>query len=634
MAKMWEFDAFIDEGDEDFASYVERFGHYCKVANVQDEELKKSAFITAIGKKAYKTLKDLLLPSKPEEKSFKDLVKVLSEHYGPTSQVIAERFKFNRRYQGEGESVAVFAVALKHMAAKCEFGQFLDDALRDRFVAGLRNPAIQTGLLKKKELTFETACEFAKSVELAERESRGFRPVAGTDAEVHAIKKTSRKPVSGSETRTAKNKCYRCGEEHDANSCRYRKTRCYHCKRTGHLSRVCRSRQTTADAVHNVDDEQPDSELLLYSVYHVGTTKRPYEVEVRLEGMTVKMQVDTGAAVSLLSESLFKLLKQPPSLAQCALKLKTYGGTPLEVIGQGQVAVEYNGQRKVLQIIVVPGDKPALLGRDWIESLGVDLNSIHEVHTELAPDSLVRRTNAVQHTRTPPYHPASNGAAERLVQTVKRSLLRQFRDEESTGVTRTIRHRLDQFLFVYRNTPCPTTGKTPAELFLSWKPRTRLSILHPELAKRTERGITQGQSRPNGTSWREFEAGDSVRVRGTRPGDPRWLEGTVVRRVSLSTYIVRVQSQERVIHVDDITSHAFAIPAPRTIRIPEETSTQQPPDPALAVQPQVEDETGTPLATPVSTEDEVATENNAPVPQLRRSSRTRKQPERYGFETK
>ncbi|XP_064464346.1 uncharacterized protein K02A2.6-like isoform X3 [Ornithodoros turicata] len=244
------------------------------------------------------------------------------------------------------------------------------------------------------------------------------------------------------------------------------------------------------------------------------------------------------------------------------------------------------------------------------------------------------RTNAVQHTRTPPYHPASNGAAERLVQTVKRSLLRQFRDEESTGVTRTIRHRLDQFLFVYRNTPCPTTGKTPAELFLSWKPRTRLSILHPELAKRTERGITQGQSRPNGISWREFEAGDSVRVRGTRPGDPKWLEGTVVRRVSLSTYIVRVQSQERFVHVDDITSHAFAIPAPRTIRIPEETSTQQPPDPALAVQPQVEDETGTPLATPVSTEDEVATENNAPVPQLRRSSRTRKQPERYGFETK
>lgn len=57
MAKMWEFDAFIEEGDEDFASYVERFGHYCKVAGVQDEELKKSAFISAIGKKRTRRLR-------------------------------------------------------------------------------------------------------------------------------------------------------------------------------------------------------------------------------------------------------------------------------------------------------------------------------------------------------------------------------------------------------------------------------------------------------------------------------------------------------------------------------------------------------------------------------------------------
>ncbi|KAH9384861.1 hypothetical protein HPB48_026890 [Haemaphysalis longicornis] len=124
-----------------------------------------SRFAPPQRKKAYKTLKDLLLPAKPEEKTFEDLVKVLSDHYEPSSQVIAERFKFNRRYQGEGESVAAFAVTLKHTAAKCNCGTFLDDALRDRFVAGLRNSTIQTGLLKKKELTFESACVFAKSVE-------------------------------------------------------------------------------------------------------------------------------------------------------------------------------------------------------------------------------------------------------------------------------------------------------------------------------------------------------------------------------------------------------------------------------------------------------------------------------------
>lgn len=396
MAKMWEFDAFIEEGDEDFASYVERFGHYCKVAGVQDEELKKSAFISAIGKKAYKTLKDLLLPAKPEEKTFEDLVKVLSGHYEPSSQVIAERFKFNRRYQGEGESVAAFAVTLKHMAAKCNYGTFLDDALRDRFVAGLRNSTIQTGLLKRKELTFESACVFAKSVELAERESRGFRPTANTDADIHALKKTGKEPEFASKPKNSSmQSCYRCGQEHDARCCRYRKFKCHLCKRVGHLARMCRCKQPAPGTVHNVSDEASGgTELLLHGVYLVGT-EQPYEVEVQIAGQLVKMQVDTGAAVSLVPECVYRQLKQPPQLAKCEMKLKTYGGATLQVKGQAEVLVDYKGQRKVLPIIVVPGEKPALLGRDWIANLGMDLNSIHEVHAQPSVDSILSRYASV-----------------------------------------------------------------------------------------------------------------------------------------------------------------------------------------------------------------------------------------------
>ncbi|XP_049523897.1 uncharacterized protein LOC119454128 [Dermacentor silvarum] len=489
MAKMWEFDAFLEDGDKDFASYVERFEHYCEVANVQEEKLKKSAFIMAIGKNAYKTLKDLLLPATPAEKSLEDLVKVLSDHYEPASRIIAERFRFNRRYQAEGETVATFAVALKHLAAKCKYGTFLDDALRDRFVAGLRNPAIQTGLLKKKELSFESACDFAKSVEMAEQESRGFRPGSGTEADVHAIRKTGRKAAfagkPGKQYEATKTKCHRCGQEHDASSCRYRKARCYSCKRTGHLARVCGQRPPGAGKIHAVADQQEDNEMMLYAVHHAGLAKQPYQVELMLGRKRVQMQVDTGAAVSLISEDLWKQLVNPPPLTPSTVKLKTYGGAPLEVKGQAEVPVEYNGQRKILPVVVVPGNKPALLGRDWIENLDVDLNGIHTVQAELTADNLVKRcrlqrmpgtcrsspaalrearrqiflrSNAVQHVKTPPYHPASNGAAERLVQTVKKNLVRQLRDERRSGQARTIEHRLDQFLFTYRNTPCSTTG--------------------------------------------------------------------------------------------------------------------------------------------------------------------------------
>ncbi|XP_075527088.1 uncharacterized protein LOC142559366 [Dermacentor variabilis] len=245
MAKFLDFEPFVDDG-EDFMSYVERFDHYWKVTQNKDDSLKKSAFITAIGKRLYKTLKDLLLPVKPEDKSFNEIVAVLREHSSPGSKVIAERFKFNRRYQMEGETISAFAVELRHMTARCDFGPFLDDALRDKFVAGLSDASIQASLLKKKELSFETAYNVARSAELAGKESKGFRPTSDKtflDEDVHVIQKgQQRQKARTSAGLAAGASCYGCAEQHDAGDCPYRKARCHYCKKTGHKARACKKK--------------------------------------------------------------------------------------------------------------------------------------------------------------------------------------------------------------------------------------------------------------------------------------------------------------------------------------------------------------------------------------------------------
>ncbi|XP_064470186.1 uncharacterized protein K02A2.6-like [Ornithodoros turicata] len=83
------------------------------------------------------------------------------------------------------------------------------------------------------------------------------------------------------------------------------------------------------------------------------------------------------------------------------------------------------------------------------------------------------KRNGVRKVLIPPYHPASNGAAERVVQTIKNKL-----KKASIGDFKT---QLSRALFSYRTTPHEITGASPAELLCGRKLRTALDNLHPDM---------------------------------------------------------------------------------------------------------------------------------------------------------
>ena len=84
--------------------------------------------------------------------------------------------------------------------------------------------------------------------------------------------------------------------------------------------------------------------------------------------------------------------------------------------------------------------------------------------------------NGIKHLTTAPYHPASNGLAERAVQTLKTRL-----KKITAG---NIEDKLARFLFQYRITPHTTTGQSPAELLMGRRPRSYLDILKPNISDR------------------------------------------------------------------------------------------------------------------------------------------------------
>ena len=122
----------------------------------------------SVGSKGYNLLRDLKAPAKPSEFKLVELLEALSNHFQPKPTIIAGRLHFHKRDQEEGEGMVDYAAALKRCSERCEFGGFLEQALRDRFVCGLRNRQIQKRLLTKTELTWKKALDTAIAMESAE----------------------------------------------------------------------------------------------------------------------------------------------------------------------------------------------------------------------------------------------------------------------------------------------------------------------------------------------------------------------------------------------------------------------------------------------------------------------------------
>lgn len=266
----------------------------------------------------------------------------------------------------------------------------------------------------------------------------------------------------------------------------------------------------------------------------------------------------------------------------------------------------------------------------------------------------------IRRTYSPPYHPQSNGAAERSVQTVKRSLRKQLLHDNKGGNNRSMRERLDDFLLAYRTTPNTATGKCPAELFLKRTPRTKLSLLRPsfrdDMQSRQE-GLKQQHDQRRST-FRSFKEGDWVYVKTVRQEKVSWTEGRIVRLVSPVTYLVETQNTVRYVHVDhlrsrssfqyagldtgaeaprrpdtdDLERHQETLPSPPQ-EAQHDADASVPPlrddAPTPTPPPQDGQELQLPAAHNAHPEAQAEAPSDSPPTTLRRSQRARKPPDRY-----
>jgi transposase InsO family protein len=100
------------------------------------------------------------------------------------------------------------------------------------------------------------------------------------------------------------------------------------------------------------------------------------------------------------------------------------------------------------------------------------------------------KKNSIRHVTSAPYHPATNGLAERSVQTFKNTMKKWKNNGDSVNA------KVERFLFAYRNIPHAATGISPAEMLLKRRPRTGLSLIKPNLSQWRVTGAKASMKNP------------------------------------------------------------------------------------------------------------------------------------------
>lgn len=235
--------------------------------------------------------------------------------------------------------------------------------------------------------------------------------------------------------------------------------------------------------------------------------------------------------------------------------------------------------------------------REIFSRLGIPRTVVSDNGTQFTSDAFAQflAGNNVKHLRTAPYHPQSNGLAERAVRTIKDGLKKL-----QVGSLPT---RLARLLFNYRRTP-QEDGHSPSQRLLGYQIRSRLDTCLPPPVAFPLSTQEDSESTPG--------PGDSVWARNFGEGE-RWLPGTVKGTTGSRMVTIQTDGGELQRHLDQVR------PRQSPAKVTEASSKQAAsgPEPAL-----------------VPPEEEAAQAHTVPgednlVPQLRRSRRKKKPIDRY-----
>lgn len=384
------------EGDmsENFDFFERSWETYAKAIGMDkwpaaDNERKVSFLLSVIGEAARKKFFNFELTAL-QLRDPQAALAAIKDKVIAKRNVIVDRLDFFSAGQFANESIDDFSCRLKVLAKVAKLGDLEKELLAYKIVTANKWPRLRTKMLTISDITFEKAIDLCRAEEIAAKRSQEL----GACPEVNKVTK-SRDSYKNRSLR-----CKFCGETHEfaKGVCPALGKRCHKCKGKNHFEKVCRfatrpkNRKQRRVKEVKEDDSESDPEYSSESDSSSGESEKEYEIgkiydnsssggsvmaEVKLQfsesWKSILCELDTGANTSLIGYSTLVKLSgdQKPQLLPSKYRLQSFGGNPINVLGQVKIPCRRLNKKFLLVLQVVDVDHCPLLSARASRELGL-----------------------------------------------------------------------------------------------------------------------------------------------------------------------------------------------------------------------------------------------------------------------